>query len=532
MSDKKILKENEKRFRIFYNNKHLTIISLVVIATLGIVIRGFYLPLDIPLFSDAGTYFAYANDLAILKEFPTWYNIVNNGWPTFLSFFFSIFQNDNFISLMNIQRILSVIISSLTVFPLYFLCRKFFDKTISIIGSALFIFEPRIIINSLLGITEPIYIILLTSSLFLFLNENKRTTYVSFALVALAVIVRYEAIIWFIVLSIMYFVLNRKEKKSNVIFRYLLLLGIFLLVLSPMLLIRISTSGSDQISAVLQGSIEDVNITTSGNENKIIGLITYLGNGIVNLFKYFAWITIPTMFFFIPFGTYMAIKNRNSRITVLMSIIIGVLFTNILYSYSRGIEETRYFYPLYPILIIFSLFTIKKIQEKFRQRKIIYLVVILWLIVSSLTFLQYKSIDVKHEKEAFEISKQIYLITHVINDYKPESNYFFTPPLLELKYPFLFKNPDINVKIVPTLQENSLDEFIKSNIKNGITHIVIDDGNNRPEYFRELLENDNAFEYLKKMYDSKDYKFNYHVKVFEIDFSKFNEKQINLEEIK
>ena len=47
-------------------------------------------------------------------------------------------------------------------------------------GSALFAFEPHLIQNSLLGLTEPLYIFLVISSLVLFLSKNKKLTYVSY----------------------------------------------------------------------------------------------------------------------------------------------------------------------------------------------------------------------------------------------------------------------------------------------------------------------------------------------------------------
>ncbi len=65
-----------------------------------------------------------------------------------------------------------------------------------------------------------------------------------------------------------------------------------------------------------------------------------------------------------------------------------------------------------------------------------------------------------------------------------------------------------------------LKEFVKNNLDNGLTHIVIDDGKDRPDFFKILMKNEKSIEYLEKVYDSKENGFNYHVKVFEIDFSK------------
>lgn len=60
---------------------------------------------------------------------------------------------------MNLQRIVSVILSGITVIPVYFICKNFFNNYYSLIGATIFAIEPRIIINSTLGISEPLYIL-------------------------------------------------------------------------------------------------------------------------------------------------------------------------------------------------------------------------------------------------------------------------------------------------------------------------------------------------------------------------------------
>ena len=94
---------------------------LLLIFTASIVIRLYYLPFDLPLLLDAQHYFWYANDMSILKEIPTHYSSHNNFWASFLSIFFSVNSSDNILDYMNAQRILSTVLSSLTIFPLFFL---------------------------------------------------------------------------------------------------------------------------------------------------------------------------------------------------------------------------------------------------------------------------------------------------------------------------------------------------------------------------------------------------------------------------
>ena len=79
----------EDKYKIFSKN---TIICLGIIELAGFLIRLFYFPDGIPLTLDGTLYFWYANDLSITGTFPTNVDLVNNGWPTFLSVFFHFFK--------------------------------------------------------------------------------------------------------------------------------------------------------------------------------------------------------------------------------------------------------------------------------------------------------------------------------------------------------------------------------------------------------------------------------------------------------
>ena len=492
---------------------------LLVIGIIGIVLRLYYTPLDIPFLSDAFLYFSYANDLNVLDQFPKNYNFVNNGWPTLLGVIFNFSPSTELLELMNIQRITSVIISTLTIVPVYYLCRKFFSHHISLLGACIFIFEPRIIINSVLGITDPLYIFLIASSLALFFSKNKNYIFLSFACIALSILVRYEGVIWFFILSTIFFVYSKKEFNYKVILRYGIIISICVLIIFPMLQIRIDTMGSELISQRLQGSIEDVNIETS-RDNQILSFISYLGNGLVNLFKYLAWVMMPYLGVFVPIGAILAFKTKDQKIKFLIFSIIVVLATSVLYAYSRGIQETRYLYPMYPIFSVFSLFLIEKILEKTNKKKIIASIIIIGILVSSIIYLEIKSIDLEHEKEALEIFKDVYSITNVINKFNYESGYLQSITFLEKTDPIIISTYDQNVKNIFYDEKLELNEFIKINFKDGLTHIVIDDSQNRPKFFKELMKNEESYNYLEKVYDSKELGFKYHVKVFKINMEK------------
>jgi len=190
-------------------------IPLSIIIIIGFSIRIFYLPTNIPLILDGFGYFWYAIDTSILGTIPSNIPLGNDGWPLFLSIFFSLVRSENFLDYMLIQRLLSIILSTCTILIIYLICKRFFPAKYSIIGAALFAFEPRIILNSTLGITDALYVLLASLALLMLLSNRKNFWYYSFILSGLATAVRVEGFFIFIGLSIVFFIKFRKERKKS-----------------------------------------------------------------------------------------------------------------------------------------------------------------------------------------------------------------------------------------------------------------------------------------------------------------------------
>ena len=193
------------------NNKNIRIIGfnsfflLFLIICIGITIRLIFLPYNIPITLDSFYYFTYS--LAITEQgyFPEQYLNVNFGWPSFLSVFFMFVNNFNMIDTMLVQRILASIISVLTIIPVYFLLKRFFSRNISILGASIFCFEPHLIMNSVVGDTMPLFIFLVTCSIYFSLLKKTRYYAISFIFISLASFVRYEGFLLFVPLIVSIF---------------------------------------------------------------------------------------------------------------------------------------------------------------------------------------------------------------------------------------------------------------------------------------------------------------------------------------
>ena len=489
-------------------------ISLFIIGLSALSIRLYFFPYGVPITEDGLFYFRYAIDASILGHFPNTH-LINNGWSLFVSIFFSMFNSNNFLEYMALQRLLSIFISVLTIIPVYLLVRRFFEPKYALIGAFLFVFDPRIIQNSLLGITDPLYIILVTSCLFFFLSNRITIIYLSFGIAALATQIRYEGIMLFFIISIMFFVRQRKEKK--IIVKYAVALTIFILVLLPMAYVRTITVGSDGITDGITSGVVVYGIEASENsENELMGILSYISAGIQALIQYLGWIMIPYFLFFVPLGTLIILKKRNSKnLTLKLTIII--LSIPALYAYSRGIQDTRYLYVLYPIFCILSIYAIKFFEEKIKK---IFLMIIIGVIVSSVIFLNIKTDDYEHEKEAFEIAKHIQSSTNGMNRYDPESKYIRVTGMID-KFPILSDSVSFGPKVFD-INSKSLQEFIEKNRNEGLEHLVVDGKIDRVEFLNSIFINDNEYTYLTKVFDSKEIGYKYHVKMYKIDYEEFD----------
>lgn len=490
-----------------------------MICITGLTIRFFLTPFGLPTTFDAfNGYFLYALDISILGHWPN-YTLSQSGWGEFLSLFFMIFHSDQLIDYFNLQRIISVILSSMTVFPVYFICKKFFNQYYSLIGATIFAVEPRLIINSTLGISEPLYILVISLAILFFLNQNKKIIFSSFGLFALATIIRPEGQFWFFAFSIMYFLRFRKNRKD--LMMYILCFTIFVLVLLPIVIHRIQCCEDDSIIGRLFLEINNYSINKDKSPELIekTGLISY-GPNFFNGIKLFGWAMFPIFMVLVPLGIISLMKKKSLERNII--VVLGIMIFPSLYSVSIA-PDTRYVYPLFPIFCLISLYGIKNTGEFLHAEKKILRLVIIAIIISSLIFLNIKKIDFTEERESYEISKIMIKDVRGINDGSKIVKYFQIVEM-ENKWPIKETSGDYNkkylVKIINTNNYDSLEQLLSSE-KNDLTHIIVDDSKNYPKYLLDITDNEERYPFLMKVFDSNEYGFNYSIKIYKIDYNMF-----------
>ena len=503
------------------------ILFLILIAGLGLIVRLYLVPLDLVLSNDATTYFWYANDVSILGKLPTEISpnidsqFPNNGWPVFVSLFFSLIDSTNFLDYMNIQRLISVLISVLTIIPIYYLGRKFFNKSYSIIVATIFCFEPRLIENSLLGVTEPIYLLLGVITLVLFLNKNNKIILISFATAALFSLIRYEGLLIIIPMTIMYFVRFHKNKKQ--IMTYIIAIGIFIIILLPMGILRMESTGENGLTShiVAGGTYYSGMVEDEGNHM----VLEFLSKGTMFLSKYFLMISIPLFLICLPYGIFNLIKKRDEKKWTL--ILFGVIFLiPAFYAYSRGFQDTRYLYILFPILSIISIYFIQFIEQRINKPKLFFVSIISLIIIISCIFINFTITDFETEKENYEISLVINEIATSVNrDYKSLHYLKWSDADIIEDFPRLSTNIEQKdrVKIIQIGHKsqyefsNMKDYFVFAK-KQGLTHLILDNYNLDNDFLKKIFQNEEKYPFLNKVYDSSQFGYNSHIKIFEINY--------------
>ena len=512
-------------------------ISLLIIGIISLSIRLLFFEPEIPIRQDANGYFEYAMDMSILKNIP--YSAhANDGWPMFLSIFFGIFNFNSYQDFATLQRIVSIVISVLTIIPIYFLCRRFFDRSFSIVGVSLFAFEPHIIQNSLLGITEPLYLFLAVISLALFLSKNQKLFYSSFVITALATIVRAEGIVILIILLVTFFVNNRKEKRK--IRKIFLILVIFSLVFVPMMIIKIQTSSVVDCSDCIFDSSSSLNHIASFSygsvtdpENNHVNFSNLL-KGVETMIKRLGQSMIPYFAFFVPFGIVLLFKNQNKENNLL--IISLLIYSLVAVRMFFVVGDLRLIFFLYPLFIILSLQTIRHIGSNFEFKRIFLIVIIGSILLLSWFFL-YSNTEYDYDKEVTLFANYMVNNVKVSNNFYPESGYIYGVwASSSLKYPVLtsdaeYTGPQLLDYVKGTnyvylaQSANSVEKYIELARNQNLSHLVIDDNEKRSLYFKDVFYHEENYPYLIKEFDSiKEGYSHYNVKVFKIDYKYFDSK--------
>jgi len=512
------LKNNYNITKELSNKNSIKIIICLMIS--GLIIRFYFIPFNLPISLDAIDYFAYAVAMSREGIFPSGYILTNFGWSSFLSIVFSFFKESEMLELMNIQRILNTVISVLAIIPIYLLVKTFFRKEIALLGATLFLFDPRIIQNSILGGTDSLFILFTILAILFIFYKKSSLIYLSFIFVALAAFVRYEGIVLIIPLLVSYGLKNKQEKIPNI--KLIIGISLFVLIIIPLNFINYEDTQQTSIFAQIvhrgdfisgtiienKPDIDDEFFAT--NENH---LIIFVENAVGGFIKYLGWVLIPTSIVFCILGVILVPKKVTKN-----KIIIGLFFVFLalasILAYGRGFQETRYLLVLLPTIILLSGYGLNyllKINLKYIQ-----IVIICAVILSSFVFIDYRNEDTKNELEIYEATMFLTNVAQGVNDYS--GNKFVKVANLQNNWPELLDKGEngkmeLKTKKIAIKGFNEPKEYIKLNKNKGLTHLLV---NENDKFFEDIYMNEENYLNLEKIYDSNNFNKNIKYKIFKI----------------
>ena len=480
------------------------------------------------------------------------------GWSVFLSLFFNFMESENFLDYSNLAKIVSIGVSTSTIFLIYFVGRKFFDQRYSITVSCLFAFLPHLNYNSSLALSEPIFILAVLGSFYFLLHEKSKFIILSLILAGAAYWIRLNGIVIFFIISLTYLL---TFKKSRTFLRnYGIGIVLFIIIISPMLIQKNDLYG-DPFYSSYQGTMfsnnyEDLisNIDAGAKtsafeyiENK--GILSFIENfifiGIINSLTILAKLSFPYLFILLPFGimfSFRAFDQKSKYIKINWIFILSSFFS--LCMIIAVVPEKRFLLFLLPSLILFSVIPLQRVIEYglntfsfSRKQKDLFLVIILCIIIilSGLFTLRYEKTDSVLESEKIDFAHFALknLDGNTLRDFGGATDYVTDVILLEhnnfkdfqmdywidkserKKYDFKtisISATDLNELI---MKGENLDlKYLISNDKNTFFYPFID----------HIYHNENDYPYLVKIFDSNNSGYTkFKIKIFEIDYDKFYE---------
>ena len=536
----------------YINSKKNIILYLGLILTLGLSLRFYYLPYDVPIATDGFYSFVYAAKTVFEGNLPVGYGTTNTGWANFLALFFSLSDTSDPFYLMQIQRSLSVILSSLTIIPAFFIFRKFVNIRWALFGCLLLIIEPRLLMSSLEGINYQLFFLLFVLAIALFLTKTNLTLFLSFGCIACATLVRYEGLLLLIPLSTMYF-LKFKDKKSVV--KFLGMIFIVIIILAPISVLRIQATenlcyetsfgvrcGSDgfthnilvgqrflshTLNAALGQEVSEtaIYLLNENNEKTDNYAVLFVNKIIVSfsaLLKFIGLALIPYFAFFVLYNIILRIKNKKSiKLDWDKKMIVftaSIMFLPALYAYMRGIEEIRYVLIIIPLVCILSISWTNSISEKISKNLGVIIILMVLVLISSIIFIEFEKRDSIHDRESFLISQKIVELTNITSSFH-QSGYVKTA-VLSSSWPVLPEASQNGKPIhvfqkVSTNDYDDLAEFIIDSRKYDLRYLVVDEDN---ELFAALRINPTVYPYLIKIFDSDEVGYKNHFMIYEIDY--------------
>ena len=479
------------------------------------------------------------------------------GWSLFLSPFFSLMNSNDFLDYSNVAKIISIGVSTTTIFLIYKVGRKFFDERYSLVAACLFAFLPQLNYNSVMALSEPLFIFSILASFYFLLNDKSKFIIPALAFVGFSYWIRLNGIIFFLIISLTYIL---TFKKSRIFLRnYGIGLVIFLIIISPILLQKYEQFGDPFYSSyqdkMFSNNYEELISNLSSNteasassyieNNGILDFVyTFSISGIFNSMIMLSKLSFPYIFILIPFGILFSFRafDQKSQYTKANWIFIlsSIFFMSFILSV---VPEKRFLLFLMPFLVLFSVIPIHRVTEyglstfslsRNQKNAFLVIVIIIVIILSGLFTLRYEKLDPGLENEKMDFAQYALENLHgnTLRDFGGGTDYINSVILLDYNNFQDFKISslaDDTERSKLAYQEigvsaSNIEDLILKGEPLNLNYLI---SNQHDTFYYPFVDqvyhNEEQYPYLIKIFDSHEHGYEkLKIKVFEIDYEKFN----------
>lgn len=450
-------------------------------------------------------------------------------WPLILTGFFSIVDFKEIISYMNIIRIVSITISCVSVFVIFKIGKKFLNERYALFIAALFAFDPSLIQNSILGIREPIFILLGIIALYYGMHKNEKFLLLAFLFAGLSLDARMNGIAIPIFLSI--FIILRFKSIKKILYWLVLGIGIFLVISIPNIIVPLEQGDIPFVKNIIESKdIVDkgkLSPSTYNESNKDADIIeTSFIREMIHLIR----ISLPLAGVLAIIGLFSWVKTRDFKFYALISSLC-VIFIIAFPMYFLS-AEYRNLLLASPFLFLIAGVGLEKNLEKLKIKKTILVILVVILFISSLFMINLLDnrgdrVEIIERENVAQIIIQEFSgrfmgdlftnISHNIPDVKHAG--------IKISNNTLYYNKDISITIQPN--PISTVKFLMDESKRlGVDYLVIDNKlDNRYPIFEKIFNDEKNFPYLEKEYEYFSDETEFQVKVFKINYDVYWQKE-------
>ena len=479
------------------------------------------------------------------------------GWSLFLSPFFSLMNSNDFLDYSNVAKIISIGVSTTTIFLIYKVGRKFFDERYSLVAACLFAFLPQLNYNSVMALSEPLFIFSILASFYFLLNDKSKFIIPALAFVGFSYWIRLNGIIFFLIISLTYIL---TFKKSRIFLRnYGIGLVIFLIIISPILLQKYEQFGDPFYSSYqdkmfsknYEELISNLSLNTETSASSYIennGILdfmyTFFISGIFNSMIMLSKLSFPYIFILIPFGILFSFRafDQKSQYTKANWIFIlsSIFFMSFILSV---VPEKRFLLFLMPFLVLFSVIPIHRVTEyglstfslsRNQKNAFLVIVIIIVIILSGLFTLRYEKLDPGLENEKMDFAQYALENLHgnTLRDFGGGTDYINSVILLDYNNFQDFKISslaDDTERSKLAYQEigvsaSNIEDLILKGEPLNLNYLI---SNQHDTFYYPFVDqvyhNEEQYPYLIKIFDSHEHGYEkLKIKVFEINYEKFS----------